>query len=269
MEDDGLAAAAPGAAAARDGAGAPDTPPGALPGAASPAPLAPIADDGQAAVAQAVAVVLDETEWPMMLGALPGAAPPPPLAPIAPTRGGGAAPGPALPPARQAVHLRQLLGLLPSERPAAFTSGYDGGCAAATSSGGGGGGGAPGPAGQATFNSGYDGGCVATSTPLPSIVTTKFISALAGSRSPGPVACEFKECIAIDCSAIRSTASLPSLTRSSTGFVQCIQGLTPWYTTLPLLWFSHAHSARCLGSCLPFLVLCRDVFTARRACRAA
>jgi len=37
-------------------------PPGALPGAASPASRALIADDGQAADGQAVAVVLDDTE---------------------------------------------------------------------------------------------------------------------------------------------------------------------------------------------------------------
>ena len=86
MVDDGQAAVAPAVVAERDGAGAPGMSPGALPGAASPASPAPISDDGHATDGQAVAVALNDTEWPV-LGALHAAgAPRTPLAPIAPTR---------------------------------------------------------------------------------------------------------------------------------------------------------------------------------------
>jgi hypothetical protein len=88
MADDGQAAVAPAMVAERDGAGAPGSPPGALPGAAAASPASPalISVDGQSTDAQAVAVVLNDAEWPELPGALRAAAPPSPLAPTAPSR---------------------------------------------------------------------------------------------------------------------------------------------------------------------------------------
>ena len=81
-----VVAVAPAVVAERDGAGAPGMLPGALPCAASPASPAPISDDGQATAGQAVAVALNDTEWPIIGALRPAGAPRTPLAPIAPTR---------------------------------------------------------------------------------------------------------------------------------------------------------------------------------------
>ena len=87
--------------------------------------------------------------------------------------------------------------------------------------------------------------------------------ALADSRSPGPVACEFKECIAIPCSADRVTASLPLLR---------VLQLALHSSTLPCLFFGSRMPTwpAALASACPHLsLLVSDVSTARRACRAA
>jgi len=81
-----VVAVAPAVVAERDGAGAPGMSPGALPGAALPASPAPISDDGQATDSQAVAVALNDTEWPIIGALRPAGAPHTPLALIAPTR---------------------------------------------------------------------------------------------------------------------------------------------------------------------------------------
>jgi hypothetical protein len=102
-----------------------------------------------------------------------------------------------------------------------------------------------------------------TSSSTPSMTTpsTKMMFALAGSRSPGPVACEFKECIAIPCFDDRFTASLP--------LIRVLQLVT--FSTLPCLFFGSpmpTWPAALVPACLhPFFVL--DVSTARRACRTA
>jgi hypothetical protein len=100
-----------------------------------------------------------------------------------------------------------------------------------------------------------------SSTPSMTTPTTTMKFVLAGSRSPGPVACEFKECIAIPCPADRFTASLPLL--------RVLQLVT--FSTLPCLFFGSpmpTWPAALAPACPhPFFVL--DVSTARRACRTA
>jgi len=84
MAEDGQAAVAPAVVAEREGAGAPGSPPGALPGAAAASPASPalISVNGESTGARAVAVVLNnDAEWPELPGALRAAAPPSPLAP--------------------------------------------------------------------------------------------------------------------------------------------------------------------------------------------
>jgi len=65
--------------------------------------------------------------------------------------------------------------------------------------------------------------------PVMTSSTTKIFFALADSRSRDLGACEFKECIAIPCSADRFTASLPS-----TRVLEMFRTVFVEYTTLPV-----------------------------------
>ena len=81
------------------------------------------------------------------------------------------------------------------------------------------------------------------------------------SRFPGPVACEFKECIAIPCSADRFTASLPLIR---------VPELVS-FSTLPCLIFGSrmpTWPAALASACSHLSFFVCDVSTARRACRA-
>jgi len=101
-----------------------------------------------------------------------------------------------------------------------------------------------------------------SSTPSMTSTTTKIFFALAGSRSPGPVACKFIECIAIPCSADRFTASLPPLR---------VLELALHFSTLPCLFFGSPMPTwpAALASACSHLSFFVCVSTARRACRAA
>jgi len=102
-----------------------------------------------------------------------------------------------------------------------------------------------------------------TTSTMSATTTTKILFALADSRSPGPVACEVKECIAIPCSADRFTASLPLLR---------VLELALHFSTLPCLFFGSRMPtlpAALASACSHLSFFVFDVSTARRACSAA